>query len=149
MESSDICGSLVRTWCNLVQLEAGGSFYKSYCMDLSMTNRIFWSLMPGFNLLLHQTLNFLPTPTPLPNVFPNCLLSLHVGCHVALDASSTAPLHRPFNMLSIAGSFSLGEAHAWIRSCLPDVPDHIPVEDEATLYFKSVFTTTQLECTYR
>jgi len=52
-------------------------------------------------------------------------------------------------MLSIAGNFSLGEAHAWMRSCLPDVPEHIPAEDEATLYFKSVFTATQLECTYR
>ena len=56
---------------------------------------------------------------------------------------------RPYNTLSITGNFTLGDAHAWLRFCLPDVPEHIPVDEEAILYFKGVFTGTQLECSYK
>lgn len=52
-------------------------------------------------------------------------------------------------MLKVAGSFSLGEAHAWVRYCLPDVPDQSASEDTNTLYFKSTFIDTFLECTYK
>jgi Bardet-Biedl syndrome 7 protein len=69
-------------------------------------------------------------------------LSLHQRIHTFDDA-------RPYNTLSITGNFTLGDAHAWLRFCLPDVPEHIPVDEEAILYFKGVFTGTQLECSYK
>ena len=57
--------------------------------------------------------------------------------------------HRPCNILSVSGQFSLGQAHSWVSLCLPDVPERPPAEDMATLYFKSTFIHTQLECSYR
>ena len=57
--------------------------------------------------------------------------------------------HRPYNVLKVTGTFSLGEAHSWVRYCLPDVPDQSASEDVNTLCFKSTFIDTYLECTYR
>ena len=57
--------------------------------------------------------------------------------------------HRPYNVLKVIGSFSLSEAHGWVRYCLPDVPDQSASEDVNTLYFKSTFIDTFLECTYK
>lgn len=61
----------------------------------------------------------------------------------------TSPLSRPCNVLKLTGSFSLGESHSWMRHCLLDVPEQPAMEDSNTLYFKSTFIDTQLECTYR
>ena len=59
-----------------------------------------------------------------------------------------APL-RPCNTLRLTGQFSLGEAHSWVAFCLPNISEQPPVEDVATLYFKSTFIDSQLECCYR
>ena len=48
----------------------------------------------------------------------------------------------------MTGQFSLGQAHSWVSLCLPDVPERLPAEDSTTLYFKSTFIETQLECSY-
>ncbi len=56
---------------------------------------------------------------------------------------------RPFNVLRLTGSFSLGESHSWMRYCFPDVPEQPASEDVNTLYFKSTFIDTQLECVYK
>ena len=57
--------------------------------------------------------------------------------------------HRPLNVLRVTGSFSLGDSHAWIRQCLLDVPDQPMSDDVNTLFFRSTFIDTQLECMYR
>lgn len=59
-----------------------------------------------------------------------------------------APL-RPCNTLRLTGQFSLGEAHSWVAFCLPNISEQPPVEDVATLHFKSTFIDSQLECCYR
>ncbi|XP_065884196.1 Bardet-Biedl syndrome 7 protein homolog [Dysidea avara] len=71
-------------------------------------------------------------------------LSLHQRVHSFSE-------DKPCNSLKITGSFSLGEAHSWIVHCLPDVPDRPPVDSDesVTLYFRSTFVSTQLECSYK
>jgi Bardet-Biedl syndrome 7 protein len=69
-------------------------------------------------------------------------LSLHQRMH-SFDES------RPCNTLRVSGQFSLGQAHSWVALCLPDVPARPPVEDSATLFFKSTFIHTQLAVLYR
>ena len=56
--------------------------------------------------------------------------------------------HSPCNVLKLTGPFSLGEAHSWVRTILPDIPDQPSTEDTITLYFKSTFIDTQLEAVY-
>jgi Bardet-Biedl syndrome 7 protein len=74
--------------------------------------------------------------------YPIRPLSLHQRTHTFDDT-------RPCNVLRVSGQFSLGQAHSWVSLCLPDVPERPPAEDTATLYFKSTFIHTQLECSYR
>lgn len=69
-------------------------------------------------------------------------LSLHRRVHSFDDS-------RPYNVLKLTGSFSLGEAHSWMIYCLPDVPEQPFTEDANTLYFQSTFIDTQLECVYK
>ena len=52
-------------------------------------------------------------------------------------------------MLKVVGPFSLGEVHSWVQYLLPDIPDQPSTDDVTTLYFKSTFIHSQLECSYR
>ena len=81
-----------------------------------------------------------------------CTQSLSLSLSLSLSRSFALTylfMYRPFNVLKVAGLFSLGEVHAWVRYCLPDVPDQPASEDTNTLYFKSTFIDTFLECTYK
>lgn len=74
--------------------------------------------------------------------YPIKPLSLHQRTH-SFDTTL------PCNTLHIVGQFSLSDIHSWISFCLPDVPN-MPTEGETvTLHFKSYFTLTQLQCTYK
>ncbi|XP_049765546.1 Bardet-Biedl syndrome 7 protein homolog isoform X2 [Schistocerca cancellata] len=68
-------------------------------------------------------------------------LSLHARCH---HPDQT----RPFNVLTLKGSFSLAEIHTWICFCLPEVPEKPPMNEKNVLAFKSAFTDTMLLCSY-
>ncbi|XP_049938325.1 Bardet-Biedl syndrome 7 protein homolog isoform X1 [Schistocerca serialis cubense] len=68
-------------------------------------------------------------------------LSLHARCH---HPDQT----RPFNVLTLKGSFSLAEVHTWICFCLPEVPEKPPMNEKNVLAFKSAFTDTMLLCSY-
>lgn len=70
----------------------------------------------------------------------------HTHTHVH---SLSLSLPSPCNVLRISGPFGLGEVHSWVSYCLPDIPDNPPAEDSATLYFRSTFIDSQLECSYR
>lgn len=69
-------------------------------------------------------------------------LSLHRRTHTFDDK-------KPLNTLTLRGMFTLGEMHAWIVFCLPEVPDRTPAGDFSSLYFISTFLDTVLSCTYK
>ncbi|XP_045478610.1 Bardet-Biedl syndrome 7 protein homolog isoform X2 [Harmonia axyridis] len=55
------------------------------------------------------------------------------------------------NVLTIKGSFSLAEIHAWIFKCIPEVPEKPQTSqpnDMNSLFFKSSFLETSLQCYY-
>ncbi|XP_067000696.2 Bardet-Biedl syndrome 7 protein homolog isoform X2 [Anabrus simplex] len=94
----------------------------------------------------HGTLQAYVTPL----VQPKCCqvrqysikpLSLHMRCH-------TFDPERPYNVLTLKGSFSLAEIHAWIVLCLPEVPEKPPTGDRGSFVFVSTFLDTMLQCTY-
>jgi hypothetical protein len=51
------------------------------------------------------------------------------------------------NTLTLTGAFSLNEVHAWIGTCLPDVPPRI-TEEVGKLCFRSTFLQTVLVIDY-
>jgi len=53
------------------------------------------------------------------------------------------------SVLRLTGSFSEAEAHSWLATCLPDVPEKAPTEEHGQLCFSSTFLGTQLKCIYR
>ncbi|XP_042193764.1 Bardet-Biedl syndrome 7 protein isoform X1 [Callorhinchus milii] len=69
-------------------------------------------------------------------------LSLHQRTH-SFDQT------RPVNTLTLTGQFSFAEVHSWVVFCLPEVPDKVPVGDNATFYFQNTFLDTELECYYK
>ena len=69
-------------------------------------------------------------------------LSLHQRVH-SFDTTL------PCNTLRVAGSFSLSDIHSWIAFCLPGVPDRAPDVENVIIQFKSAFTKTQLQCSYK
>ena len=68
-------------------------------------------------------------------------LSLHMRSHI-LDSS------RPQNVLTLRGTFSIGEIHSWISFCLPEVSEKVPAGDTASIIFISTFLDTLLVCEY-
>jgi Bardet-Biedl syndrome 7 protein len=54
---------------------------------------------------------------------------------------------RVLNSLTLTGAFSLNEVHAWIGTCLPDVPPRI-TEEVGKLCFRSTFLQTVLVIDY-
>lgn len=74
--------------------------------------------------------------------FPVKPLSLHRRTH---DFDET----RPLNSLTLTGTFSQAEMHAWVAFCLPESPERVPNEQQVRLTFESSFLRTQLECCYR
>ncbi|XP_076319589.1 BBSome complex member BBS7-like isoform X2 [Tachypleus tridentatus] len=68
-------------------------------------------------------------------------LSLHRRSH-SFDNN------KPLNKLTLKGAFSIGEMHAWIVFCLPEVPEKT-IGDTASFYFVSTFLDTVLSCSYK
>jgi Bardet-Biedl syndrome 7 protein len=62
----------------------------------------------------------------------------------SLDEGIIANL--PLSKIGIKGKFSLTDAHNWISMCIPDVPQNVNQEDDAThsLYFRSTFIGTYI-----
>lgn len=58
---------------------------------------------------------------------------------------------RPYNTLSLKGSFSQAEMHSWISYCIPEVPEKNQAvgNEKAIYYFQNVFAGTSLQCEYR
>lgn len=69
-------------------------------------------------------------------------LSLHCRSHTFTE-------NKPLNTLILRGPFSLGEMHAWVVFCVPEVPERTPPGECATFFFKSTFLDTVLSCTYK
>lgn len=56
---------------------------------------------------------------------------------------------RPYNTLSLKGSFSHAEMHNWMNWCVPELPPKLPALGEANVYiFRNVFAGTLLHCDY-
>ena len=72
----------------------------------------------------------------------------HIHTHTHTHTYTHEYEHSPCSVLKLTGPFSLGEAHSWIRTILPDIPDQPSTEDTITLCFKSTFIDTQLEAVY-
>ncbi|EEC13982.1 conserved hypothetical protein [Ixodes scapularis] len=68
-------------------------------------------------------------------------LSLHCRTHTPHE-------DKPLNVLTLRGTFSVGEMHSWVVLSLPEVPERAPATDPATLYFVSTFLGTVLDCVY-
>ncbi|XP_019862996.1 PREDICTED: Bardet-Biedl syndrome 7 protein homolog [Amphimedon queenslandica] len=95
----------------------------------------------------YGTLNVYVTPKLEPCSarllsYPIKPLSLHQRTH-SFDSSL------PCNTLEVLGPFSTSDIHSWISFCLPGVSNCPPDGETVTLQFKSSFTQTQLQCTYR
>eukprot|EP00743_Colponemidia_sp_Colp-15_P004203 GILK01004535.1.p1 GENE.GILK01004535.1~~GILK01004535.1.p1 ORF type:complete len:722 (-),score=169.57 GILK01004535.1:175-2340(-) len=73
--------------------------------------------------------------------FPIKPLSLHERVH---ELQGDVPL----NELRLSGNFTLGDMHAWVSTCLPNVPPKVQ-EEEVMLHFKSAFLGTVLVCSYQ
>ncbi|XP_017775977.1 PREDICTED: Bardet-Biedl syndrome 7 protein homolog [Nicrophorus vespilloides] len=68
-------------------------------------------------------------------------LSLHLRIHHFDE-------NRPYNVLTVKGTFSLAEIHAWISNCLPEVPEKPNPMEDTVLNFQSAFLDTMLQCKY-
>lgn len=93
------------------------------------------------------TLTAYVAPTTVPKVAQSCTfkikpLSLHRRAHNPDLANHI------LSSVKVTGSFSLAEMHAWISSCLPEMPDRC-TEDEISIVFESTFLETILACQYK
>lgn len=69
-------------------------------------------------------------------------LSMHMRIH-------SVDQERPFNSLSLKGSFSLAEIHNWLEQCVPEIPEKLSGSTEPNeYYFKHVLIGSMLECKY-
>lgn len=73
-------------------------------------------------------------------------LSLHTRIH-EIPPVKSGQAERPMSTLTVTGTFSMGQAHQWILTALPDVPDIIQGES-AHLIFQSTFVGTILTVSY-
>jgi len=71
-----------------------------------------------------------------------CALSLHQRVSREIEES------RPFNTVTLKGTFGFADIHSWISICLPSVPPRIQDGDRASMTYVSTFLGTQLQCTY-
>lgn len=71
-------------------------------------------------------------------------LCRHVRCQPFQWGAST-----PHSRLTLRGGFSQADAHNWIVSCLPNVPEKVPAEEEISFYFRNNQWETALVVQYR
>lgn len=93
------------------------------------------------------TLQMMITPRNSPGViemreYQIKPLSLHMRVHKEITEL------RPFNTLSLKGSFSQAEIHSWLNNCVPEMPERIHVGDNSSFVFRHVFATTILIVEY-
>ena len=55
---------------------------------------------------------------------------------------------RPFNTVTLKGTFGFADIHSWVSICLPSVPVRLQEGDRATMTYVSTFLGTQLECAF-
>jgi Bardet-Biedl syndrome 7 protein len=76
-------------------------------------------------------------------VYPLKPLSHHKRTYEQLTHDTT----RETSRLQVTGDFSIHEAHHWVRSSLPEVPEKLVVPEEVTVYhFKSTLSSTFVSC---
>lgn len=98
----------------------------------------------------HGTLTAYITPSLQPKVsqFRRYVirpLSMHMRIHSFDEAA------RPFNTLSLKGTFSQAEMHNWVSYCVPEVPEKMQPtggSEQNVYYFRNVFAGTILQCDY-
>lgn len=71
-------------------------------------------------------------------------LCRHVRCQPFQWSAST-----PHSRLTLRGGFSQADAHNWIVSCLPNVPEKVPAEEEINFYFRNDQWATTLAVQYK
>ena len=71
-------------------------------------------------------------------------LCRHVRCQPFQWSEST-----PHSSLTLRGGFSQADAHNWIVSCLPNVPEKVPADEEINFYFRNDQWETALSVQYR
>lgn len=77
-------------------------------------------------------------------VYPIKPLSLHKRTYEYVTQESTV---KDKCRLEVTGDFSVHEAHNWVLSSLPEVPQKVIQPDEATVYhFKSTLSSTFVSC---
>lgn len=89
----------------------------------------------------------------VPQVSPKTSMSIKhtvkpLSLHMRIQEAELAGDARPLSSLTITGSFSIGEAHAWCTNCLPEVPERLQ-GPEAKFFFRATFVPSILKCVYR
>lgn len=93
---------------------------------------------------LYVSLNIQQPRLAILKSFPLVCLCRHVRCHPFEWSAST-----PYGSLTLQGGFSQADAHNWIASCLPDIPDKVPSDEEIHFYFRNDQWQTKLAVHYR
>ncbi|EFX79859.1 hypothetical protein DAPPUDRAFT_197260 [Daphnia pulex] len=75
-----------------------------------------------------------------------CLCN-HVRCHPPESFQWSAST--PPSSLTLRGGFSQADAHNWIVSCLPNVPEKVPADEEIHFYFRNDQWQSKLDVQYR
>ena len=70
----------------------------------------------------------------VPQVSPKTSMSIKhsvktLSLHMRIQEAELDGDARPLSSLTIAGNFSIGEAHAWCTNCLPEVPERLQVRN--------------------
>ena len=52
-------------------------------------------------------------------------------------------------LTTLLGGFLLGDMHDWISSCLPNIPDKLPSDDEIEFFFRHDRLKTMLSVHFR
>ena len=75
-----------------------------------------------------------------------CLCN-HVRCHSPESFQWSAST--PSSSLTLRGGFSHADAHNWIVSCLPNVPEKVPADEEIHFCFRNDQWHSKLAVQYR
>eukprot|EP01116_Phalansterium_solitarium_P024352 TRINITY_DN88_c6_g1_i1.p1 TRINITY_DN88_c6_g1~~TRINITY_DN88_c6_g1_i1.p1 ORF type:complete len:780 (+),score=342.34 TRINITY_DN88_c6_g1_i1:136-2475(+) len=124
-----------------------GNAVLATCRLLAPSNRVEIKLMCQEGQ--RGTLNVFVMPSTLPKA---CQLVSYavkpLSLHQRLPSLSEADVAgRPMNSLTLTGSFTVVDVHAWLSACLPDMPDRVQT-DEATFCFESSISRCLLVCQY-
>ncbi|KAI9565490.1 hypothetical protein GHT06_009282 [Daphnia sinensis] len=93
---------------------------------------------------LYVSLNFQEPRLVILKSFPLVCLCRHVRCQPFEWSEST-----PYGSLTLQGGFSQADAHNWIASCLPNIPDKVPSDEEIHFYFRNDQWQSKLAVHYR